>query len=289
MIVCIVGPTGVGKTKLSEVLSVKYNAIVVNCDAMQVYKEMNIGTAKFTKDENLGQKHFLFDIVNPDENYTVFDYQKDLRNVLETHKDRNIILVGGTGLYLKAGLFNYEFESREANTYDEYSNEELYAMLEAKNDLEGIHINNRRRMISRLNSSGNNSLKDELLYDNVHFIGLTTDRENLYEKINSRVDVMMNEGLLNEVETLYKKYGNTKALTTGIGYKELIEYLTGNTTLEEAVELIKQRSRKYAKRQYTWFNNQMNVTWFDVNYDNFDETIDAVIKYLEDNSSENLK
>ena len=179
MIICVVGPTGVGKTKLSEELSLKYNAIVINCDAMQVYKEMDIGTAKLTKEENLGQEHFLFNIVSPAENYTVYDYQKDLRKILEDNKDRNVVLVGGTGLYLKAGLFNYEFEERETKTFDQYSNEKLYKMLEEKSNLEGIHINNRRRMISRLNSSGNNSLKNDLLYDNVYFIGLTTDRETL--------------------------------------------------------------------------------------------------------------
>lgn len=281
MIICIVGPTGVGKTKLSEELSIKYDAIIVNCDAMQVYKEMNIGTAKYTKEENLGQEHFLFDIVSPAENYTVYDYQKDLRNLLKHHKNKNVILVGGTGLYLKAGLYNYEFEARETKQYDEYSNEELYAMLKVKNDLEGIHINNRRRMISRLNSTGNHSLKDEALYENIHIIGLTTNRETLYSKINKRVDEMMQEGLLKEVESLYKKYGQTKALTTAIGYKELIDFLEKNLTLEEAIDLIKQKSRKYAKRQYTWFNHQMNVNWFEVNYDNFNETIQEVIKYLE--------
>lgn len=281
MIICIVGPTGVGKTKLSEELSIKYDAIIVNCDAMQVYKEMNIGTAKYTEQENLGQEHFLFDIASLTENYTVYDYQKDLRNILDQYQNRNIILVGGTGLYLKAGLYNYEFETRETKQYDEYSNEELYEMLKEKDDLEGIHINNRRRMISRLNSTGNHSLKDEALYDNIHIIGLTTNRETLYSKINKRVDEMMQEGLLKEVESLYKKYGKTKALTTAIGYKELIDFLENNSTLEEAVELIKQKSRKYAKRQYTWFNHQMNVNWFEVNYDNFNETIQEVIKYLE--------
>lgn len=281
MIICIVGPTGVGKTKLSEELSIKYDAIIVNCDAMQVYKEMNIGTAKYTEQENLGQEHFLFDIASLTENYTVYDYQKDLRNILDQYQNRNIILVGGTGLYLKAGLYNYEFETRETKQYDEYSNEELYAMLKEKNDLEGIHINNRRRMISRLNSTGNHSLKDEALYENIHIIGLTTNRETLYSKINKRVDEMMQEGLLKEVESLYKKYGQTKALTTAIGYKELIDFLENNSTLEEAIDLIKQKSRKYAKRQYTWFNHQMNVNWFEVNYDNFNETIQEVIKYLE--------
>lgn len=282
MIICILGPTGVGKTKLSECLAVKYNAIIVNADAMQVYKELNIGTAKIKKEEMSEQEHFLFDIKNPTEDYSVYDYQKDVRNILDNNKDKNKILVGGTGLYVKAGLYNYEFsEQTNKETYDEYTNEELYKMLEEKNMTNEVHINNRRRMISKLNSSSNNNLKNELLYDNVIMIGLTTDRDNLYKIIDDRVDKMMNEGLLNEVENLYKKYGKVKSLNTGIGYKELIDYIDGNITLDSAVDLIKQRSRHYAKRQYTWFNNQMNVTWFDTDYHNFDNTIKEVENYID--------
>lgn len=281
MIICVVGPTAVGKTKLSEELAKKYDAIVINSDAMQIYKEMDIGTAKVTEEEMCDKPHFLFDIASPKDNYTVFDYQKDVRLLLEKYKDKNIVFVGGTGLYLKAALFNYEFQEREVQTYDEYTNQELYDMLKEKNDLDEIHINNRKRMISRLNSTGNNHLKDELLYNDVYFIGLTTDRKNLYDKINKRVDVMMENGLLEEVKSLYKKYGKTKALRTGIGYKELIDYIDGTTTLEEAIELIKQRSRKYAKRQYTWFKHQTDVTWFQTDYTNFKNTVTDVIDYLE--------
>ena len=283
MIIAVVGPTGVGKTKLSVELAKKYNGIVINSDAMQVYKELNIGTAKVTEEEKCGVEHYLFDIVSPDENYTVFDYQKDLRKLLEKFKDKNVILVGGTGLYLKAGLFNYEFSERENANFDGYTNEELYKMLEEKNDLEGIHINNRNRMISRLNSTGNNNLKDDLLYEDVYFIGLTTDRKNLYERINKRVDEMIENGLIEEVQNLYEKYGKVKSLTTGIGYKEIINYFEGVMTKNEAIDLIKQRSRKYAKRQYTWFNNQMNVEWFETNYDDFSETVKNVINYIEKN------
>ncbi len=282
MIVCVVGPTGVGKTQLSETLAVRYDAVVVNCDSMQVYREMNIGTAKITSKENMGQPHELFDIVEPDETYTVYDYQKDLRRVLSKYKERNIVIVGGTGLYLKAGLFNYEFAEREKVDFENYSNEELYEMLKLRNDLEGIHINNRRRMISRLNSSGNNNLKNELLYENVYFIGLTAPREVLYEKLDARVDEMLKAGLLEEVENLYKKYGLTKAIKTGISYKEIVAYLKGTMTLEEAVRYLKQQNRNYAKRQYTWFNHQIDVKWFNVNYENFNETIEEVVKYIDE-------
>ena len=280
MIICIVGPTGVGKTKLSEHLAKKYDAIVVNADAMQVYRELDIGTAKVKPSEMLASEHYLFDIKKPDEDYSVYDYQKDIRNILDKNKNKNIVVVGGTGLYIKAGLFNYEFSEREKRSFDEYTNEELYKMLESRNDLNEIHINNRKRMVSRLNSSGNNNLKDELLYDTI-FIGLTIDREVLYERINDRVDNMMNEGLLQEVKELYSKYGKVKSLTTGIGYKEIIEYLDGNIRYDEAIDLIKARSRKYAKRQYTWFNNQMDVKWFNTNYENFDKTIKDVEVYID--------
>jgi len=283
MIICVTGPTGVGKTLLSEILAEKYDAIVVNADAMQVYKELDIGTAKITKEEMSKQKHLLFDIKNPDENYSVYDYQKDARKTFEKYKDKNIILVGGTGIYIKAALYNYEFEERENLSFDEYSNEELYEMLKKENKHSDVHINNRKRMISKLNSTGNNNLKNELLYKDVKFIGLTTDRETLYSKIDKRVDEMIEKGLLDEVKNVYNKYGKTKALNTGIGYKEIIDHLDGNISLEEAIKLIKTKSRKYAKRQYTWYNNQMNINWFETDYNNFEKTVKQVTDFIEKN------
>ncbi len=283
MILCVVGPTGVGKTKLAEELSLRYDAVVVNCDAMQVYKEMDIGTAKYTKEEDMGKPHFLFDIVRPDEVYTVFDYQKELRRVLEDYADRNVVIVGGTGLYLKAGLYDYEFDERaELNEYENLSNEELYALLqESGKNTDDVHVNNRRRMISKLNSTGNNGRKDVLLYEDVCMIGLTTNRQSLYDKIDRRVDKMMEEGLLEEAESLYKKYGLSKAMKTGIGYKELVAYFEGLMTLDEAVRLIKQKSRKYAKRQYTWFLHQMQVEWFETDYEDFSKTVDEACAFID--------
>ena len=281
MIICVLGPTGVGKTRLSEILAVKYDAIIINADAMQVYKELNIGTAKITEDEKQDVEHYLFDIKEPNEYYSVYDYQSDARAILDNNKEKNVIWVGGTGLYVKAALYNYEFsEITTKEEYEGYTNEQLYEMLKKVHKADDVHVNNRRRLISKLNSSSNNNRKNELLYDNVIFIGLTTSRDNLYKIINDRVDKMVKNGLIDEVKSLYSKYGRVKSLNTGIGYKELIEYLDGNCTLEDAIDLIKSRSRKYAKRQYTWFNNQMNITWFNTDYDNFDNTIKEVELYI---------
>ena len=280
MIVVICGPTAVGKTKLSETLAKKMDAIIINGDAMQVYKKLNIGTAKVTKEEMEDVPHYLFDIADVNENYTVYHYQKDVRKIIEENKNKNIIIVGGTGLYIKAALYNYEFEERKTtNGYEEYSNKELFEMLQKRN-INDVHINNRKRLISRLNSSCSHNHKDELLYENTKFIGLTTDRNILYDKINKRVDDMIKSGLVEEVKKVYKEYGKTKSLMTGIGYKELISYIDGKISLEEAVDLIKQKSRKYAKRQYTWFNNQMDIKWFETNYDDFNSTIEEVADYL---------
>jgi len=282
MILCVVGPTGVGKTKMSVELAKRYNAIVVNADSMQVYKELNIGTAKVTEEEKEGIEHILFDIVSPDEMYTVYDYQKDLRKILDEYKDRNIVIVGGTGLYIKAGLYNYVFnEENESETFDELTNEELYELVLKKDKDSNIHVNNRKRMIRFLNKEETIQDKDKLLYD-AKFIGLTTSRDILYDRINKRVDLMVKDGLIEEVKSLYDKNIRSKAIMTGIGYKELYEYFDGNISLDESLELIKSRSRKYAKRQYTWFNNQMDVKWFDVDFDNFNNTIEEVIDYIEE-------
>lgn len=280
MIICICGPTGVGKTKLSIELAKKFNAIIINCDAMQVYKGLDIGTAKIKEEEKENIPHFLFDTKNVDEDYSVYDYQKDVRKLLEEYKDRNIILVGGTGLYMKAALYDYRFdEETNNNEYEDKSNEELYQLCLAKDKNMDIHINNRKRLIRFLNKTNTSYNKNKLLY-NAIFIGLTTSRDKLYERINQRVDLMIKEGLEKEVKYFYQKNIRSKAIMTGIGYKELYDYFDGNLTKEEAINLIKQRSRRYAKRQYTWYNNQMNINWFDVDFDNFNNTIKEVIEFL---------
>ena len=280
MIYVVCGPTGVGKTKLSVSLAKHFNGIVVNADSMQVYKCLNIGTAKVTEEEKEGVPHMLFDIVSPEDMYTIYDYQRDLRRVIDDNKDKDIILVGGSGLYIKAGLYDYKFVEEESHEdFDEYSNEELFDMVKKKDPTSDIHVNNRKRLIRKLNQKETSFDGDKLLYEAI-FIGLTTSREKLYDRINKRVDKMVEDGLLDEVKSLYDEGIRSKAIMTGIGYKELYEYFDNKISLDEASELIKSRSRHYAKRQYTWFNNQMDIKWFDVDFSCFDNTVDEVIKYI---------
>ncbi len=283
MIICVVGPTGVGKTKLSVELAKKYNAIIANCDSMQVYKRLNIGTAKVTEEEKAGIPHYLFDIKDPSEEYTVYDYQKDLRELIENNKNKNIIIVGGTGLYLKAALYDYRFpteETNQKNDYTGYTNDELYEMALKKDPNITIHKNNRVRLERFLNKEITEPVEPKKLYDHL-IIGLTTTREELYDRINNRVDIMMKNGLLEEVKELYDENIKTKPLTGGIGYKELYEYFDNKISLEEAIDKIKQNSRHYAKRQYTFFNNQLDVKWFEVNFNDFNKTIKEVEDYIE--------
>lgn len=282
MIIVILGPTAVGKTKLSLALAKKYNAKIINADSVQIYKRLDIGSAKATPEERSEVEHLLIDFKDPKDMYTVYDYQKDVRNILDNHPNENFILVGGTGLYIKAALFDYKFADDSASeTYDSLTNEELYKKVKEKHPETEIHMNNRQRLVRALNKDNKYDQNgDKLLYD-AKFIGLTAPRDVLYQKIDNRVDAMIKEGLIEEVKNLYDENIRSKAVMTAIGYKELYSYFDKEITLEEAVNLIKQRSRKYAKRQFTWFNNKMDVKWFNVNYENFDSTIDEVINYLD--------
>lgn len=290
-IIVIVGPTGVGKTKMSVELAKIYNGEIINADSMQIYKYLNIGTAKIKEEEKEGIVHHLFDIKELDEDYSIYHYQKDCRNKINEilNKDKTPVLVGGTGLYIKSALYDYTLSEEKINdTYDDLSDEELYNLLISLDKDIVIDKNNRRRLIRAINyykefgkSINENNNKDKLLYDNVIFIGLTTDRENLYNKINLRVDKMIEEGLLDEVKELYDKKINTKPIINGIGYKEVYEYFDNNISYEEMIDKIKQNSRRYAKRQYTFFKNQMNINWFNVDYDNFNNTINKVKEFID--------
>lgn len=287
MIICIVGPTGVGKTKLSIELAKKLNGEVINADSTQVYRELDIATAKIKEEEKEGILHHLFDIKNIDEDYTVYDYQKDCRSIIDDiiNRGKTPIMVGGTGLYIKASLYDYKFESESIKMdYSNYTNEELYNMLKSIDSNTLIHINNRKRVERALDYYYNhgkimNNKTVKILYD-VLFIGLTTDRDVLYDRINRRVDKMVNDGLLDEAKKIYGSNIRSKAVMTPIGYKELFPYFDGDKELNECIDLMKQNSRRYAKRQYTWFNNQMNVKWFNVDFNNFSNTVNKVMDYI---------
>lgn len=285
MIICICGPTCVGKTKLSIELAKKYNAEIINFDSVQIYKDMDIVSAKVTESEKENIKHHLLDIKNYNEDYSVYDYQIDSRKIIDKllKEKKNIIMVGGTALYLKASLFDYRFNKEEKNNiYDSLSNEELYERILKINNESKVDKNNKRRLIRELINLENsvvNNLGDNLIYDNVYFIGLNTDRKILYKRIDDRVDDMIKNGLLEEARFFYNKK-KAKAILTPIGYKELFNYFDNKISLEEAVNLIKKNSRHYAKRQLTFFRNKFNIKWFNTNYDDFSETINEVINYI---------
>lgn len=288
-IILVVGPTGTGKTTLSIELAKKYDAVILNADSTQVYTEPLIATAKIKEHEKENIKHYLFDVVSLNDDYTLYDYQKDGRRLLDKFisENKNVIIVGGSGLYVKALLYNYVLEDKKEIDIDfsEYSNEELKNKVLSLDPESDIHVNNRQRLegfLKHYYETGKVIKKtDEInnkLYNFIS-IGLKSDRETLYKMLDKRVDSMFNEGLLIEAERLYKM--NLKNYTNIIGYRELNEYFNGNISLDEAKDLIKRNTRRYAKRQFTWFNNQMkDIKWFNVNYDNFHDTIKEVENYL---------
>lgn len=289
-IICIVGPTGVGKTKLSIELAKIYDGEIINADSTQIYKGMNIATAKVTEEEKENIPHHLFDIKNWDELYTLYDYQKDCRKKIEEVLARNKtpILVGGTGLYIKAALYNYKLEAEKIEAIS-YLDETpiLYERLREIDPDTCIHPNNRKRIertLSYYEKTGKileeKEKSDKLLYPTI-FLGLTTKRDILYERINQRVDIMVQNGLLEEARQIYEQPLRTKAIITPIGYKELFNYFSGLDTLENCLDKIKQHSRNYAKRQYTWFHHQMSVEWINVDFEHFENTVEMACGKIE--------
>lgn len=299
-VLCIVGPTAVGKTKMSIELAKQLNGEIISGDSMQIYRGMDIGTAKATMDERQGIPHHLIDEKNPDEPYSVAAFQQTVRAKMEEIKSRGKlpIIVGGTGLYIKSVLYDYEFagesESKEVDEakYGHLSNEELHAKLAAVDEAgaKDIHPNNRKRVIRALEIYETSGVKKsemiekqehKMIYD-ACLIGLTDDRNVLYDRINKRVDTMYETGLVEEVKTLFDEGIPAESQSIrAIGYKELYDYFKGLISLEESKELIKRNSRRYAKRQYTWFNNQMDVTWFKVDVQHFDKTVKEVLTYVQ--------
>ncbi len=268
-VVAIIGPTAVGKTKLSVDLALRYHSEVISGDSVQVYRGLDIGSAKITNDEMRGVKHHLLDILEPTEIYDVSMFQKNARTLIDNIS--RPMIVGGTGLYIKAALDNYDFSGEKRNfeeedQYQDLSNEALYEILIQK-DFESslkIHPNNRRRVLRAIQLADSKKRserldKDQPFYNYILFY-LTLPRSILYERINQRVDLMMEQGFLEEVKKLKEKQLNLNIL----GYRELSLYLEGVYTLDEALEEIKKKTRHLAKRQETWFKNQMNAIMIDM-------------------------
>lgn len=293
-LVVLTGPTAVGKTKASIGLAKAIGGEIISADSMQVYKYMDIGSAKIHSEEMEGVPHYLIDVLEPEEEFHVVKFQELAKQAMkEIYSHGHIpIITGGTGFYIQAVLYDIDFtENEKDSTYrkqledyaKEYGAEALHEKLKEADpeSAETIHANNVKRVIRALEFYEQTGMKisahneeqrqKESPYDFVYFV-LDDDRDNLYDRINRRVDKMLEEGLVDEVRALKEK-GYTKDMVSmqGLGYKEILEYLDGDITLEEAVYKLKRDTRHFAKRQITWFKREKDVVWIDKKKCNYDE------------------
>ncbi|MDX8047017.1 tRNA (adenosine(37)-N6)-dimethylallyltransferase MiaA [Gracilibacillus sp. S3-1-1] len=298
----IVGPTAVGKTALSIEIAKKFQGEVISGDSMQIYKGLDIGTAKVTDEEKEGINHYMIDILDPSASFSVADFQKQVQENIETiyAKDKRAIIAGGTGLYIQSVLYNYQFaENERSSLYEKQIEAEInqkgidsvYQRLQRIDPVqaEKVHPNNRRRLIRALEvydrtgitmtEHQQNQVK-EALYD-VRIIGLEMERALLYDRINERVDQMVEDGLIEEVKHFYEKGLENCQSMRGIGYKEIIPYLKGDVSLDEAIDILKRNSRRFAKRQYTWFKNKMPVEWYPITVETKDQVFQNILADLE--------
>ena len=276
-VLVIIGPTAVGKTAFGIECAKAFHGEIISGDSIQIYRGLDIGSAKPTKEELFAAKHHLIDIIDPKGSYSVREFQQLARECIDqiSVEGKLPIIVGGTGLYIKAALYDYVFyeEEEEDELFEDLSNQELYDLLKERDPeaLEKIHINNRKRLVRALNiynkhQTGISQIKAQQahkpLYDCL-IIGLTLKREELFQRINARVDQMAADGLIDEIASLLRQ-GVTfdDQCMQGIGYKEFKEYFAGDRSLEECIEQVKINSRHFAKRQYTFFKNQLDVRWF---------------------------
>lgn len=306
-VLAIVGPTAVGKTSLGILLASKYNGEIISGDSLQVYRGLDIGTAKASKKEREATPHYLIDIRNIDENYSAADFQKEGRKLITeiTERRKLPIIVGGTGLYIQSLLYDYtlgnnhEAFSNELRIeldrfYQDYGAEQLWNILQQEDTIaaKSIHPNNVRRVIRAIEvkrltgeSIVNTNSTPAPLYHH-KLLGLTMPRNDLYNRINERVDIMMRTGLLEEAKILASH--RDKQCAQGIGYKELFPYFDGTASLEDATNAIKQNSRRYAKRQLTWFRNRMEVEWWDIvsQPDNIELIDQEITKWLKEEQND---
>ncbi len=278
MIYVIGGPTGTGKTSLATTLAKAWHVPLINADAFQMYQGMDIGTNKDLASLQ-GIEHYLFDVISPKETMTVARYQREARQLFDSllNKHPRIILVGGTGLYVKASVYDFSFAQHETNPdlskFETMSNEQLHDYLKTVDltSSQHIHPHNRRRVlraIAILIATGKTKTdqelnqKKEILYPTT-WIGMNPNRDELYARLDARVMTMVNQGLVKEVQTLIQQYGDHIQAFQGIGYKEMIRHLQGEIDLESTIQLIQQSTRRYAKRQLTYFRHQFPMTWYE--------------------------
>lgn len=283
-VIVICGPTASGKTSLSISLAKKINGEIVSCDSMQIYKEMDIGSAKPTVEEMQEIKHYLVDFVSPEKRYSVSEYKEDASKAIEEiiNKGKTPIIVGGTGLYLNSLIYNIQYNEMEVDLNyrrelekeaEEYGLEVLYNRAKEIDPeaMEKVSANDKKRITRVLeiyNATGRNKTelekksRKEVPYNYLIF-GINMERSILYDRINKRVDIMLEQGLIEEVKNLINKYSNMPTAMQGLGYKEVKEFLDGNISKEEMIEEIKMETRRYAKRQITWFKRIENIIWLD--------------------------
>ncbi len=284
-VIVICGPTASGKTTLSIELAKKIKGEIVSCDSMQIYKDMDIGTAKPTLEEQQGIKHYLLDCVSPEERYSVADYKKDAKKAIQEiiSKGKIPIIVGGTGLYIDSLIYEIEYpdlkldETYRKELEKRIQKEGLEILYQEAKQIDPLAIqkiskNDAKRILRILeiyHATGKNKTQQEIEsrkklpeYE-YHVYALKWDREVLYERINKRVDIMIKQGLIEEVKKIKKKYTTFPTAMQGLGYKEVVDFLEGNYSQEEMIEKIKMETRRYAKRQMTWFRKNKQTIWLD--------------------------
>lgn len=293
-LIVIVGPTGIGKTQLSIQLAKRYGGEIISADAMQFYRGLDIGTAKVTDLEKENIPHHLIDILDPEESFSVAEFQSTVRKKIDDLQQRGVIsiLVGGSGLYIQAVLYDYCFEgekrdNRVLSAYSNLTNVELHTLLGQINETaaQKTHPNNRKRVLRLLEMAKND---DNILpnngkkpfYDKFIVIGLEIPRDMLYQRIEERVTRMLDSGLVEEAKKLFDRQIKGQSVMA-IGYKELFPFFEGKITFPEAVDLIKKNSRRYAKRQLTWFKNQMDPAWFVPDFQNFSKTVQEIENFVD--------
>ncbi|EOD01049.1 tRNA (adenosine(37)-N6)-dimethylallyltransferase MiaA [Caldisalinibacter kiritimatiensis] len=303
-LILLVGPTAVGKTSISIEIAKRLNAEIISADSMQIYKHMDIGTAKIKEQEKEGVKHYLIDIVYPNEKFTVSDYQKKAKECIDEilNKKKLPMLVGGTGLYVNSIVYDLDFTKaisnpKLRNKYNElaeiHGNEYLHEKLKKidPKSANKIHINDRKRIIRALEvyhetgkpmSEYNKNFRKPNPTFELAFIGLTMNRKKLYDRINKRVELMIKEGLLDEVKNLLKMgYRPDSTALQGLGYKEIIKYFNNEYTYKEAIRILKRDTRRFAKRQITWFRRDKRIKWINLDlYDDNDKACKAILSYV---------